>query len=299
MAAEKSKGSIVLEILIVVLVIALIATILYPKKIWEQENANTKNCRKHMDQIFKAELIFQKYHNNYTSSLDELVNFIKKSDSVNLVREYIQADTALAIQLTKEITQMDPKANLIINNLLADTLMFAILETANYDSNLAVAIFRRLENTAMGNMIKAKMVADSSDVANLKMLARTMKAIDILEPIKNDDSLKLVFARMMPEVSIGDQLDTLYVLNRAWAQRIDSAVFATLDDFRTCPTVNREYKIAVIDTSAFKYVHIICPIDSVLDIEQSKNDFVRYYFGHLRIANHGRIETGDRSWAKQ
>lgn len=299
MAAEKSKGSIVLEILIVVLVIALIATILYPKKIWEQENANTENCRKHMDQIFKAELIFQKYHNNYTNSLDELVNFIKKSDSVNLVREYIQADTALAITLTNEIRQMDPKADEIIKNLLADTLMYAIIETANYDSNLAVAIFKRLDKSPIANLIKAKWVADSSDVANLKMLASTMKANDILAPIRDDDSLKLVFARMMPDVSVGDQLDTLYVLNRAWAERIDSAVFATLDQFRTCPTVNREYKITVIDTSAFKYVHIECPVDSALDIEQSKNDFVRYYFGHLRIANHGRIETGDRSWAKQ
>ncbi|MDZ7264712.1 MAG: hypothetical protein ONB16_09020 [candidate division KSB1 bacterium] len=298
MAAVTSKGSIVLEILIVVLVIALVATILYPKKIWEQENANTQNCRTNMDQIFKAELIYQKYHNNYTSNLDQLVNFIKKSDSINLVREYIQADTALAIKLTKEITQMDPKADQIIKDLLADTLMFAILETANYDSNLASVIFKRLDKTSVGSVIAAKRVADSSDVANLKILAKAMKASEILEPIKNDDSLKLVFARMMPEVSIGDQLDTLYVLNRAWAQRIDSAVFATLDGFRMCPTVNREYKITVIDTSAFKYVHIECPVDSALDIEQSKKDFVRYYFGHLRIANHGKIETGDRSWAK-
>ena len=298
MAEVKSKGSIILEVLIVLLVVALFATILYPKKIWQQEDKNAQACQTHMDQIFKAELIFQKYHNNYTGSLDQLIAFIKSKDSTNLVREYIQADTALAVNLTKSLVESDPKADLIIENLLADTLMYAVLEAINYDSNLAQVILNRLENTPLGNTVKAKRATDSTDVRILKDMARERKAYDIYEPIKNDDSLKLVFDRMMPEISIGDQLDTLYVLNKAWAQKIDQAVFSTLDNFRTCPTVNREYKIAVIDTSVFKYVTIECPVDSAVDIEKSKGDFFRYHLGHLRIANHGKIETGEKSWAK-
>lgn len=298
MAAVKSKGSIILEVLIVLLVVALFATILYPKKIWQQEDKNTQACRTHMDQIFKAQLIYQKYHNTYTGSVDQLIAFIKSKDSTNLVREYIQADTALAVNLTKSLVESDPKANSIIENLLADTLMYAVLEAINYDSTLAQAILNRLENTSLGSTVKTKRATDSTDVRILKDMARERGAYDIYEPIKNDDSLKLVFERMMPDVSIGDQLDTLYVLNKTWAQKIDQAVYTALDNFRACPTVNRGYKITVIDTSVFKYVTIDCPVDSAIDIEKSKGDFFKYHLGHLRIANHGKIETGERSWAK-
>jgi len=102
---------------------------------------------------------------------------------------------------------------------------------------------------------------------------------------------------MMPEISTGSLLDTLYALNPNWAQKIDSAVFSTLDRIQFCPTVNKPYVINVIDTSVIKYVDIKCPIDSI-DIANIKSDFVLYRLGHLRIMNHGTIETGEKTWTK-
>ncbi|MCU0642688.1 MAG: hypothetical protein MUC94_00270 [bacterium] len=297
MARAKSKGSIILEIIIVVLLVALFATILYPKKVWEREDKNTAICRDNMDRIFKAELIYQKYHNNYTDTLQNIISFIKNDTTKQVLREYFLADSALAENMTTFLKKTDAAAEKIVNNLIADTLMYAIIEAINYDSNLATVILQRLEKTPLKVEVAAQRVADSSDVFVLNRLNNQVSGFDIYNPIKDDDSLKLVFQRMMPEIQVGSLLDTLYSLNTTWAQKIDSAVFATMDRMSVCPTVNKPYKITVIDTSVIKYVEISCPIDSS-DIENIKGDFVLYRLGHLRISNHGKIETGEKSWIK-
>jgi hypothetical protein len=297
MAQAKVKGSIILKILIVVLLAALIGTIMYPKKIWDEEEKNTQTCRDNMDRIFKAEMIFLQHYNNYTDSLNQLTTFFKKDSTKNFIREYFEIDTALAEMMTDFLTKANSAADLVIRNLSADTLMFAIIEAVNYDSNLAHVMLNRLENTSLGDEVKAKRSTGNNDVAILKELNKEFTAIKVYEPIKDDDSLSLVFNRIMPEVPVGSLLDTLYNLSGNWAQKIDSAVFYTLDHFKTCPTVGREYKVGVIDTSAIKYINIECPIDS-LDIEATKADFFKYHLGHRRIENHGRIETGEKSWAR-
>ena len=299
MAKDKAKGSIILEILIVILIVALIATILYPKKIWEQEERNTKLCRTNMDRILKAELVYQKYHNTYTDSLPELVNFITKDSTKQATIDYFYSDTSLAEKMLDVLRKTDEKANLLIDNILADTLFFAIMENVNYDSNLAHVILNRYHDNPIADSVKAlRESLDSSDVYYLRALRTKFSDLDLYNPIRDDDSLKLVFARMMPEVPIGALLDTLYVSNPNWMQRVDSAVAYTVNNFVKCPTVGREYIINVIDTSVIKYVNIACPIDST-DIEASKKDFFKYHLGHLRLKNHGKItETGEKSWER-
>jgi len=296
MAKPKAKGSIVLKALILILGIALIATILYPKRIWEKEEANIKKCRTNMDRIFKAEMIYLKYHNNYTDNLDSLISSFKEDTTKEYIRDYFVADTAFAETMKNFLTKNDSSADLVIRNLFADTLMFAVIEAIDYDSNLAHVVLNRLEAT-LGGVVKARRETGDKDVAILKEINSLYSGIEIYEPIKDDDSLKLVFNRMIPEVSIGSLLDTLYSLNKEWARKIDSAVFFTLDDLRFCPTVNRDYIITVIDTSVIKYANIECPLDST-DVDAAKANFIEYHLGHRRIENHGKIETGEKSWSR-
>ncbi len=297
MAKPKAKGSIILKALIVILGIALIATILYPKKVWEEEEENVEKCRSNMDRIFKAEMIYLKYQNNYTDNLDSLIFCFKEDTTKEYIRDYFTADTSFSETMKEFLIQADSSADLVIRNLFADTLMFAVIEAIDYDSNLARVVLNRLEATPLGDAVKAKRSIGNEDVATLKEIDSLFTGIEIYEPIKDDDSLKLVFDRMIPEVSIGSLLDTLYSLNEGWAEKIDSAVFYTLGDIRFCPTVNREYIVTVIDTSVIKYVNIACPLDST-DVEATKAKFVEYHLGHKRIENHGKIETGEKSWTR-
>jgi hypothetical protein len=297
MTKPKAKGSIILKVLIVILAVALIATILYPKRIWEDEEQNTADCRSNMDRIFKAEMIYMNHHLNYTGDLGQLISFFKEDTTKKAIREYFKADTNFAETLVNLLTKKSTEADLVVRNLLADTLMFAIIESIDYDSNLARVTLNRLNATELSDAVKMKRELGINDVAVLKELDIEFTGIQIYEPIKDDDSLSLVFNRMMPEVSTGSLLDTLYVLNQMWAQKVDSAIFHTLDDLRNCPTALKPYKVTVIDTSVIKYVNIDCPLDS-LDIEASKENFLQYHLGHRRIDNHGAIETGERSWAQ-
>ena len=202
MAKPKAKGSIILKALIVILGIALIATILYPKKVWEEEEENVEKCRSNMDRIFKAEMIYLKYQNNYTDNLDSLIFCFKEDTTKEYIRDYFTADTSFSETMKEFLIQADSSADLVIRNLFADTLMFAVIEAIDYDSNLARVVLNRLEATPLGDAVKAKRSIGNEDVATLIEIDSLFTGIEIYEPIKDDDSLKLVFDRLIALFSI-------------------------------------------------------------------------------------------------
>jgi len=298
MAKIKAKGSIVLEILIVLLVLTLLGTILYPKKVWNKVEEETKLCRENMDRILKAELIYLKYHNNYEDTLDNVISFIENGDSSGrIIVEYVYSDTALAVKILEQITAIDADADYKVKKFKADTMLFSLLETSKYDSNLAKVILNRLENTEMSDNIKAERETDSTQVAIFREISAKFSVLDIIDPLEQDDSLKLVLERLRPEVTIGALIDTLYK-NPKWAAEVNKMVHEQLESIKFCPTNNSPYKISVIDTSVIKIFNIYCPIDSA-EIENSKKDFVSYHLGHMRLENHGDILGGEKSWLRQ
>jgi len=296
MATVKSKGSIILEILIVLLIVALVATIMYPKMLWDKAEKEMVTCHTNMDKILKAELVYLKYHNNYEDTLDKVISFILSDTTGRLKIEYIYADTALADQILKDVTKKIPAANEKIENYLADTLLSSVLITAKFDTNLAISILRKLENTSLKDSILVARESTFSDVDALDRLHKRISANSIFAPLSSDDSLKLVLQRLRPEIAIGSLIDSLYK-NEIWATQIDSAINANFESIKLCPTNLKSYQLIVIDTSAIKILKIMCPIDS-LEIKNAKKDFVKYFFGHLRLENHGSINGGEKSWLK-
>lgn len=296
MATEKSRGSIILEIVIVLLIVALVATIMYPKMLWEKANNQAINCRNNMDKILKAELVYLKYHNNYEDTLDKVISFIQSDTTGKLKLEYIYSDTALADQILTGITKKIPAANEKIENYLADTLLTTVIITAKFDTNLATAILKKLENSLLKDSILMVRAATVNDIDALNLLHNKISAKQIFHPLRDDDSLRLVLQRIQPEISIGSLVDSLYK-NDTWAIKVDSAVTANFELMKACPTNLKPYKLTSIDTSAIKVLKIVCPIDS-LEIKNAKKDFVKYFFGHLRLENHGNIDGGEKSWLK-
>jgi len=91
-------------------------------------------------------------------------------------------------------------------------------------------------------------------------------------------------------------LDSLYTYPQ-FAAVIDSIAEARIRNMRICPTVNRPYKITVIDTGVVKRFIIECPITPE-DSLRVERDFLLSKIGGLRITNHGRSETGEYSWER-
>jgi len=75
--AERPKGNIIYEILIVILVAGLLAAILYPSRVWKQEAAMENVCRARMDALYQMEVNFR---------LSEADTY---TDSVAWLRDYI------------------------------------------------------------------------------------------------------------------------------------------------------------------------------------------------------------------
>ncbi|MBN2030462.1 hypothetical protein JW824_09475 [bacterium] len=88
--AEKPKGSIIYEILIVILIAVLIGTILYPARVWENEEELQSVCQTRMETIQNMELFFYisdpSSGNTYTDSIPKLkeVVFSKPDNLVTL-----------------------------------------------------------------------------------------------------------------------------------------------------------------------------------------------------------------------
>lgn len=77
MARAKTGGSIVYEILIVVLVLIMVGTILYPKSVWKKSNSDTTMCRDRMLRIQDAEVLYIQGTNSYCDSLAAVIDFVK------------------------------------------------------------------------------------------------------------------------------------------------------------------------------------------------------------------------------
>ena len=222
MADQRPKGSIVFKILIVILAAALVGTILYPKHLWEREEANTRQCRENMVSIMYAEYLYLQERNTYTDTLQNLLNLILGDTTKSLLWQFARTDTALAEDVVNILSKRD-------------TLAAAIADT--------VTEYCRL-----------------NDIEN-------------------------------PTARVVDSLLTY----SEFAHFIDSVATRRLSVMGFCPTVQRGYNIAVIDTSVFKEFVIECPITKEDSLAVAGN-FLLSRIGGLTITNHGRIETGKLSW---
>jgi hypothetical protein len=117
MAEEKPKGSILYEILIVVLAAALVGTILYPKHLWEQEDRNTRSCRENIVSLTYAEFVYLNNRGHYTESVDSLEQLIAGDPSKTVLRQFVKMDSALAEQAIRALIRKDTLAAAIEDTL--------------------------------------------------------------------------------------------------------------------------------------------------------------------------------------
>ena len=76
--AERPKGNFWFELGIVVLTIALLFSILYPKKIWEKQKELQNVCRARMEAIQQAEFQYMSLMNTYEDTLDKMMQVINQ-----------------------------------------------------------------------------------------------------------------------------------------------------------------------------------------------------------------------------
>jgi hypothetical protein len=83
MAKKRAKGSIIYEILIVILAAVLVATLLYPKSVWKDIDHGSMLCEDRMSRIADAQGLYISFHDthNFDSSLVNVIEYIS-NDSI-------------------------------------------------------------------------------------------------------------------------------------------------------------------------------------------------------------------------
>ena len=143
MVQREARGSWIYEILILILLILLMGTILYPKSVWEDIDQETDLCRANMKSLVSAEILYLQTSQaqNYDSSLVRVFEFIKNDSAwqadttlaalrdsffVYTIQEYFQSYQEIAEDLAKDsayalIHDIDNSAlNEIVDNMFSD-----------------------------------------------------------------------------------------------------------------------------------------------------------------------------------
>ncbi len=79
----RPKGSIVYEILIVILTVILILTIWYPKKVWQKLSRDEMLCRDRMHRVYDAEVLYNYKYSTYSDTFDSVIKYVKMDKIFN------------------------------------------------------------------------------------------------------------------------------------------------------------------------------------------------------------------------
>jgi hypothetical protein len=297
MAQEKPKGNIFYEILIVILTVVLIASILYPKKLKEGEEQNMQLARYRMDEILKAQLQYQKYNSRYSDTLSKVLNFIKTDTSYAA-----WIDTVIIARIdsiTNTLQSFRDEQEFILKNIpqATDSVMIDSLAQMQFEMKFASRELagdieylhdqmKLLPNMPLDDLVVVFKIVDSKQF--------TMDMDIVRNSIQAQDSVAAIASSKEMIQIIDDALQMFAEVKRKVPDYKDSS----LNELAYCPSTGKEFELVHVDTSVIKYINIYSPIDSS-DIELVSNDFLRSKIGGLKLQNHGKIESGEKSWESQ
>ena len=266
MAQQKAKGSIIYELLIVILIAGLIGSIIYPKSVWEEEETKAKLCRDRMMHIMYAEALYKTFTNTYTDSLPELVDFILSDTTVEKLHQFIRIDSTLQGKIIDFISEKGDQEDIVA----ALDSMVAKLE--NDTVTVPYLAIERLNQRIPGIPMETllgdwKVLGDSTLLVDTLVIDIPLKHVLAKGPdyVSNDDIVRtLWFAAIEIEEAEFPEDWVMNVLTQSpvLAFKADSMAEATIQTFSLCPTVGDSLIVTVVDTSALKHLKIACPIDS-------------------------------------
>ncbi len=143
MSKQEAKGSIVLELIILILVAALVAVILIPGKIWKEQEQEKKTAHYNMMSIYEAEKYYKKLTGKFTTDPAELINtvrsdsnLIRKQKVVNYTRELMRNfNNYLASPYIKHIARIKKNIDQIVDDIESNNYHFRTIDEINNEAN--------------------------------------------------------------------------------------------------------------------------------------------------------------------
>ncbi len=294
MAEQKVKGSILYKFLILVLAVTLVASILYPKVLADREHESLELSQYRMSEIQKAGLQYQKYNSVYTDTLTQIFDFIRTNP------EYAHyVDSVVVGGLDSVLTRLqdfNDRQGLIL------AAIPSAMDTVMIDSLTELQNAIKFDSRALAGYVEY--VHDRmKNLPNMPMepLREAFKFVDSKKFTMDMEIVKNSVASGQLEAASKASADVVGVISSMIAsfEEIRDSVPAykgeSLEQLASCPTTSREFRLVHVDTSVVKYLNIYSPINED-DIALVEADFLKSKIGGLSIQNHGKIESGEKSW---
>lgn len=204
MAAKGSKGSIILEILIIVMALLLIAVIFFPDQIWKEEAQTSKICRDNLNALNEAQRFYYQKNNSYTDSLSKLLTFVQNDSGINRRQSLVSLTNSftkilnniLSIPSIQNISRMSQASFEITGDLVGNERYFRKYEHIATTSEEIIRDMMNLDSSALfPNFSKSKLFVDS--VRTLKESVTDFSLqIAVLRAINSSDSLGLYYPKI-------------------------------------------------------------------------------------------------------
>lgn len=120
MSSSEGRGSILLELLIVILAVALIAVIIIPGKIWDQEKKEEKTAHNNISAIYQAEKFYHHITDQYTTEPGELLAILEKDSTLKQKDKVVNYTRDLSRKIDNYLTVPYIKAIREINQNMAN-----------------------------------------------------------------------------------------------------------------------------------------------------------------------------------
>ena len=204
MDAKGSKGSILLEILIILMALLLIAVIIIPNKIWEEEKIITSSCQQNMNALYEAERFYYQRNSTYTDSLGKLLTFIQADSGLNKRQMLVSLsqsltqilDNILTINSFQSISKISLASFEITGDLMGNERYFRKYPEINQVREEIVREMMKLDSSIIfPNFSQSKLFVDS--LRDLKeSIADYSLQVAAYHAISAADSLSLYYSKI-------------------------------------------------------------------------------------------------------
>ena len=158
MSNKSGKGSILFKLLIVVFAVGLIAVILIPGEIWEQEAYEKATAEMNMESVYEGLRFYHRITGDYTTNPQEILSVVRGDSSILLQQKIVNHTE----QLTK-----------LIDAYLNDKYISSLIDIyENIDNIVADLEENKYHFEAVDEYFKNESEAISMDIINLKRSAQ-------------------------------------------------------------------------------------------------------------------------------
>lgn len=205
MSNTQAQGSIFLKILVVVATLILIAVILIPGQIWENEEKIKSETLSDIESLYEAQRYYFKLNQDYTTDINALLMTTQNDSSLKAKKQIVDYTTKLKTaidgfleqQIIKSLVKISQNINNIVTDFENNTIYFAKFEnikTKAEDLNFKVLVMKEgVEQESYSMMAKS--------LDSLLNLRRDLTDYQLQVAARHSHSLTASIVSKLPEIN--------------------------------------------------------------------------------------------------